>query len=388
VLGNTTIHFQGASCKSRVNSPFTLTNGQGFVCTVGFENRDYTREGDYTGTLAGWGLDYVSPVVKWLIIANVVVWLAQIFLTRQFTPADWQRYLETLPPTMREMHQRQEEALAKRREKAKEDGGDSTEALEDELPPEYFAMQKRISIVEEWLQLDPRKVVFRGQVWRLVTYAFCHDREWVFHILFNMLVLFLAGVTLETMYGQREFLLFYFIAAVISGLAHVGLCFATQNMVPSIGASGACMAALMLYAIHYPRNTIRIFWFFPIEVRWIVVFYVIYDLHPVLLALAGDQLRTGVAHAAHLGGLAFGFVYWKLNLQLERYWDMLPKSRRARSSARRESIAPIRRSEQERQDQQVDDILRKIAESGETSLTDQERRALQRASERYKRKQS
>jgi len=52
---------------------------------MGFENRDYTREGDYTGTLSGWGLDYLSPVVKWLIVAwlivaNAVVFVLQIFL--------------------------------------------------------------------------------------------------------------------------------------------------------------------------------------------------------------------------------------------------------------------------------------------------------------------
>ncbi len=360
---------------------------------VGFENRDYTREGDYTGTLAGWGIDYVSPVVKWLIIANVVVWLAQIFFTRQYTPDDWQRHLENLPPAIREMYDRQAEAAAKRQESAKENGGedkaaDDREPIEDELSPEHFWMQQRVSVVQEWLELDPRKVVFRGQVWRLLTYAFCHERTGVLHILFNMIVLFWFGVTLETMYGQREFLLFYLTAAVVSGLAHVGLGFATGSMAAAIGASGAVMAVLMLFAIHYPRHTIRIFWFFPLEVRWIVVIYVIYDLHPVLLALAGDRLFTGVAHAAHLGGLAFGFVYWKLNLQLERYWDMLPKPRKAGYSQRREAVAPIRRSEEHKQDQEVDDILRKIAESGEAALTDHERRTLQRAAERYKRKHS
>ncbi len=359
---------------------------------MGFESRDYTREGDYTGTLAGWGLDYVSPVVKWLIIVNVVVWLLQIFFTRQYTKDDWQRNLDSLPPAMREMHERQENAAAKRREREKEKAAEDEVAVEDELPPEYFLMQQRVSIIQEWLELDPRKVVYRGQIWRLVTYAFCHERSQerggLFHILFNMLALFWFGVTLETMYGQREFLLFYLTAAVISGLAHIALGFATGSMAAAIGASGAVMAVLMLFAIHYPRHTIRIFWFFPLEVRWIVVIYVIYDLHPLLLALAGDQLYTGVAHAAHLGGLAFGFVYWKLNLQLERYWDMLPKPRSGRVPRRPESIAPIRRTEEQQQDREVDDILRKIAESGEDSLTDHERRTLQRAAERYKRKHS
>jgi membrane associated rhomboid family serine protease len=362
---------------------------------VGFENRDYTREGDYTGTLAGWGIDYVSPVVKWLIIANVVVWLAQIFLTRAYTPADIQSAWNMLSAAEQESYRiadAQYEAL-ERRERPEQPPGDRQQPTinrDPASPPQSFAMglqSQRIGMVEEWLALDAQKVL-HGQVWRLLTYAFCHERTAVLHILFNMIVLFWFGVTLETMYGQREFLLFYLTAAVVSGLAHMGLGFATGNMAAAIGASGAVMAVLMLFAIHYPRHTIRIFWFFPLEVRWIVVLYVIYDLHPLLLALAGDRLVTGVAHAAHLGGLAFGYVYWKLNLQLERYWDMLPKPRGAENSRRREVVAPIRRTEEHKQDQEVDDILRKVAESGEASLTDQERRTLQRAAERYKRKHS
>jgi membrane associated rhomboid family serine protease len=357
---------------------------------LGIENRDYTREGDYTGTLAGWGLDYISPVVKWLIVANVVVWLLQIFLTRPYTKEDWQANLQRMPRAMREMYEQQEKAAAKAREKAKESskGDDSQTVPTDELPPEFYWTQNRVSLVEEWLQLDTRQVIYRGQVWRLLTYAFCHERTSVFHILFNMIALFWFGVTLETMYGQREFLLFYLAGAIISGLAHVGLGLLTSSGAAAIGASGAVMAVLMLYAIHYPRNTIRIFWFFPLEVRWIVVLYVIYDLHPLLLELAGDQVFAGTAHAAHLGGLAFGFLYWKFDLHLERYWDKLPKLRGAGLSQRREPIAPIRRSAEQQQDQQVDEILRKIADSGEASLSDQERRTLQRASERYRRKHS
>jgi hypothetical protein len=150
------------------------------------------------------------------------------------------------------------------------------------------------------------------------------------------------------------------------------------------------MAVLMLYAIFYPRNTIRVFWFFPLEVRWIVLFYIIFDLHPVLLALAGNPTYYDrVAHAAHLGGLAFGFVYWKFELNLERFWDKLPKLRPPQLGSGRRPAGPTRRRSPERQlEEEVDQILAKISASGEDSLTDQERRTLQRASERYKRKHS
>ena len=98
-------------------------------------------------------------------------------------------------------------------------------------------------------------MVYQGQVWRLLTHAFCHDRYGVFHILFNMLFLYWFGCTLESMYGSREFLLFYLAAAVFAGLAFVGLDLYTGSRIPGIGASGAVMAVTMLYAMHFPRDT-------------------------------------------------------------------------------------------------------------------------------------
>ena len=214
---------------------------------MGFENRDYTREGDYTGTLAGWGLDYVSPVVKWLIAANVVVFLLQIFLTRAMTPADRDEWLGRLPREQRQFYERaRSEAEKQARQSPRNEPGDpdSLEML-DELPYGPFGMS-RVSIVEEWLQLETRKVIFRGQVWRLVTYAFCHDRMGIWHLLLNMVALFWFGVTLETMYGQREFLLFYLGGAVVAALANVGLDLWLGSSIPAIGASGAVMGVLML----------------------------------------------------------------------------------------------------------------------------------------------
>jgi membrane associated rhomboid family serine protease len=354
---------------------------------VGFESRDYNRDSDYTGALAGWGLDYISPVVKWLIVANVAVFLGQIFFTRPMTPADWKAQLEFYPEEVREEMLKSIDEAPERSadDKGKESATDpaADESLPDAVYARSFFGGQRVSTVQEWLDLDSRKVL-RGQVWRVVTYAFCHDRLGVWHILFNMLFLFWFGVTLESMYGPREFLLFYLVAAAISGLATVGLSVWTSSYAATVGASGAVMAVLMVYAIHYPRNTIRVFWFFPVEVRWIVLIYIIWDLHPLLLALAGDRLYTGVAHAAHLGGLAFGFVYWKFGLNLERWVNRLPQPRGrqfANGGNRRRSP---QRSPDRTLDQQVDEVLRKISESGEASLTDRERRLLASASERYK----
>jgi membrane associated rhomboid family serine protease len=342
------------------------------------------RESDYTQALTGFGIDFIPPVVKWLIIVNVGVFLLQIFLTRDYTQADARARLEQMPPRQRELFRKQEQAQKKLREKLRQEQGE--EGFDPaELAEAYGLGQPRVSIVSQWLQLETRLIVFRGQVWRLVTYAFCHDWGSPLHILFNMLFLYWFGVTLESMYGRREFLLFYLAAAVVSGVANVALDLYLGSSIPAVGSSGAVMAVLMLYAIHYPRSTIRTFWFFPVEVRWVVLLYLIFDLHPVLLAITGNEayFYETTAHAAHLGGLAFGFLYWKYNLNLERWWDLIPKPRAVAAGTGRVSSRQGARREPTIDDR-VDEVLRKLHESGDASLSDAERRLLVQASERYK----
>jgi len=343
---------------------------------MGIEDRDYTRDSsDYTGALTGFGLDYIPPVVKWLIIVNAVVFAAQLFVTRPRTPADAQAELDRLPKRQRELQIKQREASRREYEK---------QGLNFEEYESLYEPAEVVSIVQEWLQLEARQIK-RGQIWRLVTYAFCHPWMDLWQFVINMLLLYWCSVTLESLLGPLEFLLFYLVAAVFAGLAQFALDLYLGSSIPVVTASGAVMAAGMLYAIHYPRTTIRLFWFWPIEVRWIVLGYVIWNLHPLLLALGGRQFVGESASACHLGGLAFGFLYWKFNLQLERWWDMIPKPRGsfAQSSGRRAQ----RRASARREptiDEQVDEILRKIHDSGEASLTEAERRTLAQASQRYK----
>jgi membrane associated rhomboid family serine protease len=322
---------------------------------MGLEDRDYYRTP--TSGYAVSGFFDLNPVVKYLILTNIVVYLLQIFITRPATVDDFAGYY-----------------------------GDSPEHFEElsEEVHQFTEYLPRISVIEPWLQLQTDKVL-KGQVWRLITCAFCHSRDSVTHILFNMLFLFWFGKTLEMMYGPREFLLFYMTSAIVSSLAHVGLDLLTDSNVPAIGASGAVMAVLMLYAIHYPRDTINLFLVLPIPIWLLVAGYVIYDLHPVLLALAGDHLYTGIAHSAHLGGLAFGFLYWRFNLRLLPIANQLRRFQIGRRFGSRRSIRLHKpsRSSKESLDEQVDGILQKIHDAGESSLTDDERDVLRIASEKY-----
>jgi membrane associated rhomboid family serine protease len=247
-------------------------------------------------------------------------------------------------------------------------------------------LTQRVSIVQEWLELDTAKVTRYGQVWRLLTHAFCHDRAGIWHILFNMLCLYWFGCTLESMYGSREFALFYLTAAVVAALGYVGVELQTGSSMPAVGASGAVMAVMMLYTMHYPRQIIYICWVIPIEMRWLMALYVVWDLHPVLLVLAGDQVMTGIGHAAHLGGLAFGFLYFKFQWRLETLTWRLHWPRRARRSQPRLRLVAesFDDAEPDREMEQLDQLLQKISASGQASLTDDERALLQKASERIR----
>jgi membrane associated rhomboid family serine protease len=357
--------------------------------TMGIYNRDYYREWN-KGT-GSWGLDGLTPVVKFLLLANIAVFLLQIFVTRdvRLTPLEIMRqYNPAFDKLLAEKEAEGPEAVEKLKKEYPEldklmaDNSDKVKTLDSLLYPPT----KRVSVVQEWCELDTKKVVYGGQVWRLLTHAFCHDRYGLWHIFLNMLCLYWFGGTLETMYGGREFLLFYLTAAVIAGLAFVGLDLYTGSSVPAVGASGAVLAVMMLYTMHFPCETICICWIFPVEMRWVMAFYVIWDLHPILLALAGDQFFSGIAHAAHLGGLVFGFLYAKFEWRLEAIGERLGGMRRPRRERPRLRLVEYPHPELEPDDEtaRMDEVLQKIHESGEASLTPEDREILRQASERVK----
>ena len=337
------------------------------------------------------------PVVcKRLLIATVVVFLCQLFFTRPAEHSDFEHsdfehsdilqqlegmgtQIDELPPEMFEQYT---------------------------IEPDQFAMEMvpwspRISIVEQWCRLDPEELK-RGQLWRLVTYAFCHDRYGVWHLLINMLFLYWFGTRLEQMYGSKEFCLFYFASAVVAGAAFLALDYYTGSPARAIGASGAVWGLVALYVVHHPYERINIYGLFPIEIRWLALFYLVFDLHPVLLALSGDGFVAGggVAHAAHVGGAAFGFVYFYRSWRLSRLWDRLTQrtsggkwqSRTVRRPQR--NIIPISRVD-DGQDQRIDpsrkrleadldQVLEKIQTDGRQSLSDDEIAILEQASKHFR----
>ena len=171
-----------------------------------------------------------------------------------------------------------------------------------------------------------RQVMAGFMPWQLVTYGFLHG-NWV-HLLFNGWALYQFGAAAENVLGARRFTLFYFFCVVGAGLCQLLVTTAMLDPldprpIATVGASGGVFGLLLAFAVFYP-NAKLIFLLFPVPVSARIA-VLIYGGIELYLGLSGAQ--SGVAHFAHLGGLAFGWL-------LLRYWRGLPPFGRRRPPMR------------------------------------------------------
>lgn len=234
------------------------------------------------------------------------------------------------------------------------------------------------SVAEDWLELSVPAVFRNGEVWRLLTYAFCHNRMNLMHIAMNMLTLFFAGRMVLSVVNEREFLWFYLASAVWAGIISLLFCRFYMPQAHILGASGAVLAVLTLAAMHYPRQEVLLMGIIPLQMRWLLALYVALDVMPLL---SGQWMVSDKAHTAHLGGILFGFLYFRWDMHITRWWDQVVGGIRLRRRKRGnlKIYAPANQPESNLDDQ-VDQILKKISEQGEASLTQRERNILTQAS--------
>ena len=181
---------------------------------MGLYDRDYTQADFEPGQSSfryspqmRFGLPQLTPVVKWLMIVNIGIFLIAVLI----------------PPLQ--------------------------------------------SSIYEWFQLDARSVGRALQVWRLVTYQFLHDPTGFFHIVLNMIGLFFLGPALEQHWGGRRFLPFYLSCGVAGALVYY-LLVAVRFLPPGpmVGASGAILGIVAACAILFPRFVL-VFFVFPVPIR-------------------------------------------------------------------------------------------------------------------------
>jgi membrane associated rhomboid family serine protease len=165
-----------------------------------------------------------------------------------------------------------------------------------------------VSSLNFWLGLVPKEVIEHGGLWRPATYMFLHGG--IFHILFNMLALWMFGTELERVWGTPYFLKFYFVTGIGAGLLTVLFSllpfgFAQQLYAADvIGASGAIYGLLLAYAMYFPERPILLIVF------WVPARICVAILGAIAL-LSSLSDAGGVANATHLGGLIVGYLFLK-----------------------------------------------------------------------------
>lgn len=167
-----------------------------------------------------------------------------------------------------------------------------------------------------WLALWPLESG-RFAPWQLVSYSFLHGG--LTHLAFNMFGLWMFGSELERVWGGRRLAVFYFSSVVAAALTQMAVAQLTGSLVPTVGASGGLFGLLVGFAIVFPQR--RITPLFPPIPMPAPVFVALYGGIELLLGVTGSV--SGVAHFAHLGGIAGGWL-------VLRYWRGLPPFGRRR----------------------------------------------------------
>ena len=224
-------------------------------------------------------------------------------------------------------------------------------------------------------------------IWQLLTFQFMHA-NWL-HIIFNSVVIFFFGRSVETVFGPARFLSLYFVSGILGGLVQVLFTLGMHSPdAPVVGASaGASGLVAAFAAVYWLERFTLIFYFIPITMRGKTLLWI-----SLGLAVAGMLTPSnGIANAAHLGGLVAGFFYARQ--LLHGHWPQWKfPARRARP--REFAAAPAAKgkfwraaarpaddevSTDQFLQKEVDPILDKISAHGIQSLTPHEREVLEKA---------
>lgn len=168
------------------------------------------------------------------------------------------------------------------------------------------------------------------RAYQLITYMFMHGN--FEHLFFNMFALWMFGNTLENIWGSKRFMWFYMLCGIGAGLCQEVVQYIQYvttlaqydsvnfgggqvismanylNMLNTVGASGAIYGLLLAFGMMFPNSMIYLYFFVPIKAKWFVIGYAVIEL------VSGFIGGGNVAHFAHLGGMLFGLILilvWK-----------------------------------------------------------------------------
>ena len=220
--------------------------------------------------------------------------------------------------------------------------------------------------------------------WSLLSYAFFHSG--IMHIVFNMIVLNFSGRLFMTYFTAKQLLGLYILSAIFAGISYILVFYILNINAPIVGASAAIMAILVATTTYYPLMNLRLLIIGNVKLWHVTAVIIIVDLM---------QLRSGNmgGHISHLAGAFFGFIFIKL-LQngtdlskiVSRVLDFFANIFKKNPSTPFKKVhknyqKPVEKNiskivTKDKSQQQIDEILDKISQSGYDSLTKEEKEFL------------
>ena len=262
------------------------------------------------------------------------------------------------------------------------------------VPEVVFALLKLFSVhinYVEYVSLSSNSINLFWKPWSVLSYAFFHSG--IIHLLMNMLMLFYAGRLFTTFFTQKQFLGIYILGAIFSGIVYIlGYTFlpALMNVnTDMVGASGAIMTVLIATVTYQPFMEVRLFgvWKLPL---WQIAFLILF------IDMIQLPMNNTGGHIAHLGGALFGFIYIKflvngtdlsniVSTVIDFFVNLFQPSKKTpfkkvhvnpkKPYAKSTSKIVVKDKSQ----QQIDEILDKISQSGYDALTAEEKEFLFKA---------
>ncbi len=195
--------------------------------------------------------DNFPPVVKNLIILNVLVWVAQLVFREQFLTG----YIALWP-----------------------------------VDSPFF------------------------EPYQIFTHMFAHAVPDPMHILFNMFMLWMFGKTLENVWGPKRFLTFYLICGIGAAAAHLLIQHLTGGYAYVVGASGAIFGVFAAFAMLFPNTEMYIMFLpIPIKAKWVAIGSMAIDLFGGISRTPGDNIAHFAHLGGALTGVIIVLIWNKTN---------------------------------------------------------------------------
>jgi membrane associated rhomboid family serine protease len=224
------------------------------------------------------------------------------------------------------------------------------------------------------------------RIWQLVTFQFMHSTHDWLHIVFNSLAIFFFGRPVETALGRGRFLALYLSSGIIGGVVQMLFALSFKSFDGAVvGASAGAYGLVAAFAVlNWVESFTLLIYFFPVTMRGRTLLWV--SLGLAVLGILTPN--SGIANAAHLGGILTGFVcaryifgrWQRLELPPRRE----PREFAAAGKGKSKFWGSAAKTDEDLSaaeflQKEVDPILEKISAHGIHSLTARERETLEKA---------